>query len=295
MAARGRPRVLRARAAAVAAAVAAADAADAAAAGVAAAAAAVPVVPAIPVPARMPALTALERAFVGIGFTEDGARQLCSIDGENVTLDALPYLDDKVVKTLCQTMRKPGGGEEGTVVSTRAEMALYVTCYMARHYQRTDRTMTAASITMAKIETFSKRRTNEEGYKEPAVDKMKLTSPDRILDFIDEWPEHLALYNGQNGGPLSYIIRKEVVAPNEATDIAFGMAGSRYGSPRDEVEERAPHGTPEYQVDNARVFEMLNNAIGNHKNIKTWIKAFAKMKDGRAAWEAFKQHFRGTN
>ena len=296
MAARGRPRGPRARAAAVAAAVAAADAADAAAAaGVAAAAAAVPVVPAIPVPARMPALTALERAFVGIGFTESGARQLCSIDGENVTLDALPYLDDKVVKTLCQTMRKPGGGEEGTVVSTRAEMALYVTCYMARHYQRTDRTMTAASIAMAKIETFSKRRTNEEGYKEPAVDKMKLTSPDRILDFIDEWPEHLALYNGQNGGPLSYIIRKEVVAPNEATDIAFGMAGSRYGSPRDEVEERAPHGTPEYQVDNARVFEMLNDAIGNHKNIKTWIKAFAKMKDGRAAWEAFKQHFRGTN
>ena len=66
-------------------------------------------------------------------------------------------MDDKVVKTLCQTMRKPGGGEAGTVVSTRAEMALYVTCYMARHYQRTDRTMTAASITLAKVETFSKR------------------------------------------------------------------------------------------------------------------------------------------
>ena len=291
MAARGRP----ARGGA-AAALRVAAAAAAAARGVAAAAAAA----AIPAPAvvpamRLPPLTALERAFVGIGFTENGARQLCSVDGENVTLDALPYMDDKVVKTLCQTMRKPGGGEAGTVVSTRAEMALYVTCYMARHYQRTDRTMTAASITLAKVETFSKRRTNEEGYKEPAADKMKLASPERILDFIDEWPEHLALYNGQNGGPLSYIIRKDVVPPNEATDIAFGMAGSRFGSPRDEVEERAPHGTPEYQVDNARVFEILNDAIGNHKNIKTWIKAYAKMKDGRAAWEAFKQHFRGTN
>ena len=48
-----------------------------------AAAAAVPAVPVIPAPARLPALTALERAFVGIGFTENGARQLCSIDGEN--------------------------------------------------------------------------------------------------------------------------------------------------------------------------------------------------------------------
>jgi hypothetical protein len=285
MAARGRP----ARGAAAAAAMRAA--AVAAAEGIQPPA----VVPVIPAPARLPALTALERAFVGIGFTENGARKLCSVDGENVTLEALAYMDDKVVKTLCQTMRKPGGGEAGTVVSTRAEMALYVTCYMARHYQRTDRTMTAASITLAKVETFSKRRTNEEGYKEPAADKMKLTSPDRILDFIEEWPEHLALYNGQNGGPLSYIIRKVVDPPNEATDIAFGMIGSRFGSPRDEVEERAPHGTPEYQVDNARVFEMLNDAIGNHKNIKTWIKAYARTKDGRAAWEAFKEHFRGTN
>ena len=50
-----------------------------------------------------------------------------------------------------------------------------------------------------------------------------------------------------------------------------------------------------YQVDNAKVFEMLNDAIGNHKNIKTWIKAYARTKDGRAAWEAFKEHFRGTN
>ena len=287
MAERGRPR----GPAGIAAAAARAAAAAAVVAGIPAPA----MVPVIPAPAMLPPLTALERAFVRIGFTDNGARKLCSVDGENVTLEALPYMDDKVVKTLCQTMRKPGGGEAGTVVSTRAEIALYVTCYMARHYQRTNRTMTEASITLAKVETFSKRRTNEEGYKEPAVDKMKLSSPDRILDFIEEWPEHLALYNGQNGVPLSYIIRKVVEPPDEATDIAFGIVGSLYGSPRDEVEERAPHGTPEYQVDNARVFEMLNDAIGNHKNIKTWIKAYARAKDGRAAWEAFKQHFRGTS
>jgi hypothetical protein len=93
---------------------------------------------------------------------------------------------------------------------------------------------------------------------------------------------------------LTYIIRKVVDPPDEATDIAFSIGGSRLGSPRD-VEERAPHGNPEYQVNNARVFEMLNDAIGYHKNIKTWIKAYARTKDGRAAWEAFKKHFHGTN
>jgi hypothetical protein len=39
---------------------------------------------------------------------------------------------------------------------------------------------------------------------------MKLGKPEKILDFIEEWPENLVLYNGQNGGPLSYVICNEV-------------------------------------------------------------------------------------
>jgi hypothetical protein len=80
-------------------------------------------------------------------------------------LEALSYIDDKVLKTLFQTMRKPGGGENGVVVSTRSELALYVVGYMARHYKRASRTMTEAGITLAEVESFSKRCTNEEGYK----------------------------------------------------------------------------------------------------------------------------------
>jgi hypothetical protein len=121
----------------------------------------------LPVARVLAPLTLLETAFVRIGFTEHGARGLCSIDGENVTLEALTYMDNKVVKTLCQTMRKPGGGENGCVVATHAEMVLYLVCYMARHYQRTSRTMTVASIPLAEVESFSKCRTNEHGYKEP--------------------------------------------------------------------------------------------------------------------------------
>jgi hypothetical protein len=47
-------------------------------------------------------LTSLEAAFIRIGFSETGAKKLCSIEGENVTLEALSYMGDKVVKTLCR-------------------------------------------------------------------------------------------------------------------------------------------------------------------------------------------------
>jgi hypothetical protein len=100
----------------------------------------------------------------------------------NVTLEARTYMVNKVVRTLCQTMRKPDGGENGCVVLTRAEMTLHDVCFMAR---RTSRTTTDVSIALAEVESFSKRRTNKEGFKVP-TEKMKLAKPDNIMEFIDE-------------------------------------------------------------------------------------------------------------
>ena len=65
---------------------------------------------------------------------------------------------------------------------------------------------------------------------------------------------------------------------------------------RDEIAARADHTTPQFQVDNAKVFELLNDEIGSNKHdVKTWIKAFTKARDGRGAWIAFKAHYRGSN
>jgi hypothetical protein len=30
------------------------------------------------------------------------------------------------------------------------------------------------------------------------MDAMKLKGTEKIIDFIDDWPKHIALYNGQN-------------------------------------------------------------------------------------------------
>jgi hypothetical protein len=245
-------------------------------------------------PPGLPPLTPLEQAFVGIGFSEDAARVLTSPNDQNITLPSLALMDDAEVKTLCATMRKPGGGEQGTNVATRAEVSLKTVCYMARHYRRTSRVMTPQDLTFDNVVTFANHRKSEVEYKEP-TERLKLVKVDKMLDFIEEWPEQLALFNGQGGRPLSYVIRDDVIPPEAATDPPFGDEASTYGSMRDEIQARAPHGTHAYRVDNAAVFEMLNTAISEHKNVKTWIKSFAVRKDGRAAWMAFKSHYRGTN
>jgi hypothetical protein len=42
-------------------------------------------------------------------------------------------------------------------------------------------------------------------------------------------------------------------------------------------------------------FKLLNDAIGNHKHVKSWIQTFTKARNGKGAWIAFKLHYCGSN
>jgi hypothetical protein len=85
-----------------------------------------------------------------------------------------------------------------------------------------------------------------------------------------------------------YVLCNDAVVPLEGNDPAFGSMNTVYGSLRNKIAARAVHGTPQFQVANAKVFELLNNAIGLHKHVKTWIKAFTKACNGWGAWLAYK-------
>ncbi len=115
------------------------------------------------------------------------------------------------------------------------------------------------------------------------------------MAFIEEWPEYLALCDGQNGRPLAYVIREKGEVPHEATDAAFGEPGTIYTSLREEIMARSSLQGSHYAVDNARVFELLNEAVAEHKHVKTWIRPYVATRNGRGAWLSFKAHYRGSS
>jgi hypothetical protein len=43
------------------------------------------------------------------------------------------------------------------------------------------------------------------------------------------------------------------------------------------------------------VFKLLNEAVGDHQNVKMWIKSYAKDRHGHGAWFAFKAHYGGSS
>jgi ribosomal protein L15 len=270
--------------------------------------------PISPVFATMAA--AVFRATLGrIGFTVAARNILSSPDGEDLNFDSLSIFDDDAVKTLCQSLRKPGGTipgplppdapagaappmipNPGVPVSAVAEGNLKVLAYILRHYQRTARTFNPATIDEggATIRRYTQFKKAEKEHKEPDQ-AMKLEKVDKTWDFIDEWPEHLSLYNGQDGRPLDYIIRDTVQVIPENGDPTFGNPDCTYGSMRAEITARSTHLAPHYQLDNARVFELLKDAIKEHKHVIAWIKPHSAAKDGRGAWVTFRSHYRGSS
>jgi hypothetical protein len=92
--------------------------------------------------------------------------------------------------------------------------------------------MRGARIMLAEIELFAKCHRSEEGYKVPK-DKMNMSKPYKIMDFIEEWT-----------GDHYSVICSEFEQPDERVDATFGKADSCYGIPRDKIEERTLHGAP---------------------------------------------------
>lgn len=188
-----------------------------------------------------------------------------------------------------QNIRNPG-----VYVSALAEMNLTITCYIARHYYRTNRTLTADLITLDSIERYQMYKKAEKDYKEPD-ELLKLTKVDKVQDFIDDFPEHLEKYVGQDGRPLSYVIRNDVVIPDEDDDPTYGEPGCAYASFRDEIAARSSIAGNHYSVDNARVLQLLNDAIAAHTHVKAWVKDYQRSHDGRNAWFTFRTHYRGQS
>jgi hypothetical protein len=69
---------------------------------------------------------------------------------------------------------------------------------MARHYCRESQFMVSGYPTINNVVTFSDHRKYNLDYKETS-EKLKLVKVEKMLNFIEEWLEQLALFNGQGG------------------------------------------------------------------------------------------------
>ncbi len=173
---------------------------------------------------------------------------------------------------------------------------LKTACFIARHFQKTQRTFTSAWVTIARLDRWRAQKEVVSQREDPDMDTLELTSSkmEDVLTWLEDFPEKLSRFTGLGDRPLSYVIRGDAAVPAEAGDPTFGEANSKYTDVRMELEARSERSGADYQSDNSKVFELLTTAVKEHPTVLEWLKPHKRTKNGASAWEGLKAHYRGT-
>jgi hypothetical protein len=258
----------------------------------------------------MAAINALQLMYARMGFTNPMATYITTEQGIN-TLEELEKLEDKAMEKLClcHALKKPGGTvrnpnagapgapaqipNPGFNVSIKAKENLKLAAYLVHHQRRISRPATVAAITIEAVRELKEMKAAEETHKDPT--EKPIINEKNWQQTLDDVEEYLCNHLGQTHMLLSYVVRKDEQVPPHIVDPPIN-----YTSIQDEMISRAPHGdtngekTLLFTTNNKRVWTLIHKLTRNHK-CYTYIKGFARVRDGRAAFLSLRNHYLGIN
>ena len=227
------------------------------------------------------------------------------------TFASLADFDDASIKSLAKNCREtiPAIAADvaagitaeaevpGTVISTQSIVRLGIASKAVKYYIAVGRTPTAAMLHYDNI--LSTFKIEYEAYEKlqkedsPKVPSVSDSDNDRkIIKWAPQFRDCMSRTFGIKG-PLSYVLRDEVVVPPEATDPLvgndyFGASGSLLG----ELTERLEHGDSLYRSDNKTVYMAIATACAG-TSVESTVKTFSRTQDGRGAFMALMDHHAG--
>lgn len=225
------------------------------------------------------------------------------------TYNAFLDFSKEDIKTLCNSIRKPGGmipgaGRDaddvvnnGMHVPAIAETRLAWAAYAAKYYNMIDRPINSATMSWNYIQYFNSLKEERDNHTAPET-MQKLSSKISIMKWIGLFEEHLSSVLGVRKVPLQYIIRETVDPVDIADDpLPVGVGSppysARYDSFHDEMIARTSHTHPGYKADNKHVFNLLNDGLAGTGYISS-IQPFSRRKNGREAYKALVLHNLGS-
>lgn len=258
--------------------------------------------------ADLAALRTYLRDAIGLGSTNEVglARTNAIIDeGLESIADFVDLSHEKGVKTLCNNVRKPSGlipqpnwvepdpnpqnlqapmvPRAGQSIPTICEQRMIVAAYGAKIYSSIGRTITTASLNRDRLREFQRHREMIENHREPES-LPELSKSFTVQKFLDQLPTYLREMLGVNKVSLAYVIREESIIPVSLPALQQNKPWGRENDDlMNELIAYTPHSGPAYQADNARVYNLLVNALAGTSALASTTRHQNK-RDGRGAY-----------
>ena len=237
--------------------------------------------------------------------TDINARRQAVMDEGLSVMDDLIEFDDEDIKVLCASVRKPGGTiidpananntipNPGHSIPAIAEKRLKLACYASKIYNILDRPLTADILSRSRLRQFEQHQVTINEHREPEQ-MPQISKTFGIMKALDMFPIHLRERIGTRKIALAYVIRGSATPePLEALQ-ANSITSPNYDSLMDELIARAPHAGTEFNEDNAKVYQVLQDLVAGSSH-ESSIKSFRKARDGRGAYLALVQHNLGSS
>ena len=188
--------------------------------------------------------------------------------------DSLVEFTEADMKTLCTTIRRPGGMiinpranisdqppticDPDHLIYMVAEKRLLMTAYAAMHQTRTLIPIDSKSMNRVLIISLAAIPEQELSYNEPQAiyNPLKDTLMSKWLESIDDY---LLKFWGVNKCPLSYVARTQISVKPHATD-----PDTNYEKVDQEMTPQAPHVQCIYCAENKTLWYILHDAIKDH-------------------------------
>ncbi len=244
---------------------------------------------------------------IGLGNDQLGTDRANAIIGEGLdNFNALVDFNKDDIKSLCSTVRKPGGLMEdpndntrqisnpGTSIPAIAESRLQICAYGSRIYKRIGRNVDATTLSKNRLTEFKYHKEAVDNHDDP--DSMPpISKTFGIMKMLEHFPTYLESKLGTSGVPLAYVIRERALAPVPLPNQAHGKPWSDiHEGLVEELIAYAEHEGPTYRTDNATVYRLLQDSLAGTQHISS-IKPFQGRRDGRGAYEALMLHNLGNS
>ncbi len=173
---------------------------------------------------------------------------------------------------------------------------LKVAAELVRHYERTNRVLSAANMRWNVCKNFDVQFTAlVEAEKKDSKEVPKLSNTTPVPKWADSFKIWASESYGSQKAPLGYVIRDVAVPPNNPPDLAVGQPHSASGgSILADLTSRLSHASALYARDDAAIFSALEEATRGTKYANA-IKPYESRRDGRSAYLALLSNHAGDD